>query len=72
MQAPGEVVRQRQFERSHCTIRVICMMDNITITYATVALRVPKSSKFNIEELMHFARVCRVENIIRPYVEAIL
>ncbi len=46
MQAPGKVIRQRQFERSHCISQVIFLMDNITITYATVALRVPKSSKF--------------------------
>jgi len=31
-----------------------------------------KSSNFNVEELMHFARVCRVENVMKPYVEALL
>ena len=28
--------------------------------------------KLNVEELMAFARICRVEKVIRPYVEAIL
>ncbi len=28
--------------------------------------------KLDVEELMHFARICRVEKVIRPYVEAIL
>ena len=31
-----------------------------------------KTSHFNVRELMHFARVCRVENVMRPYVEALL
>ena len=31
-----------------------------------------KEPGFNVEGLMHFARVCRVENIMRPYVEALL
>lgn len=31
-----------------------------------------KTSRFDVRELMHFARVCRVENVMRPYVEAIL
>lgn len=28
--------------------------------------------KLDVEELMNFARICRVEKVIRPYVEAIL
>ena len=28
--------------------------------------------KLDVEELLHFARICRVENIVRPYVESIL
>ncbi len=31
-----------------------------------------KTSNFSVRELMHFARVCRVENVMRPYVEALL
>lgn len=31
-----------------------------------------KTSSFDIGELMHFAKICRVENVIRPYVEALL
>jgi|SRR5450756_406800 len=31
-----------------------------------------KTTRFDVNELMYFARVCRVENVIRPYVEAIL
>jgi len=31
-----------------------------------------KTSSFIVRELMHFARVCRVENVMRPYVEALL
>jgi len=31
-----------------------------------------KTTHFDVKELMYFARVCRVENVIRPYVEAIL
>ena len=31
-----------------------------------------KTSIFNIGELMNFARICRVENVMRPYVEALL
>ena len=28
--------------------------------------------RFNPDELMHYARVCHVENVMRPYVEATL
>jgi predicted transcriptional regulator of viral defense system len=28
--------------------------------------------RFNPDELMHYARVCRVENVMRPYIEATL
>jgi predicted transcriptional regulator of viral defense system len=28
--------------------------------------------RFKVDDLMHFARVCRVENVMRPYVEALL
>jgi predicted transcriptional regulator of viral defense system len=31
-----------------------------------------KTTRFDVNELMHFARVCRVENLIMPYVEAML
>ena len=31
-----------------------------------------RTSDFNVDELMKFARICRVEKIMRPYVEAIL
>ena len=27
---------------------------------------------FNVDDLMHFARICRVEKVIRPYIEAII
>lgn len=30
------------------------------------------SRKSSVDDLMHFARVCRVETVMRPYVEAIL
>jgi predicted transcriptional regulator of viral defense system len=28
--------------------------------------------RFKVDELMHFAKVCRVEKVMRPYVEAVL
>lgn len=28
--------------------------------------------KFNIEELLKYARICRVENVMKPYLEAII
>lgn len=31
-----------------------------------------KEPGFNVEGLMHFACVCRVENVMRPYVETLL
>ena len=31
-----------------------------------------RSKKFTIDELNHFAEICRVHNVIRPYVEAII
>ena len=31
-----------------------------------------KTTRFDVNELMYFARVCQVENVIRPYVEAML
>ena len=27
---------------------------------------------FKVDDLMHFARVCRVEKVMRPYLEAII
>lgn len=27
---------------------------------------------FNVDELLHYAHICRVENVIRPYLEALL
>ena len=27
---------------------------------------------FDVGELLHYARICRVENVIRPYLEALL
>ena len=34
--------------------------------------RFKKNKKFNINEVLHFARICRVEKVIRPYLEALL
>lgn len=31
-----------------------------------------RSPQFDIDELMHFARICRVANVMQPYVEALL
>ncbi len=31
-----------------------------------------RNKKFTIDELNHFAEICRVHNVIRPYVEAII
>jgi len=31
-----------------------------------------RNSDFNVNELMKFARICRVDKIMRPYIEAIL
>ena len=27
---------------------------------------------FNVDALLYYARICRVENVIRPYLEALL
>jgi hypothetical protein len=31
-----------------------------------------RHSEFDVGELLHYASVCRVENVIRPYLEALL
>ncbi len=31
-----------------------------------------KMKKFTMDELMHYAEICRVKNVIRPYVEALI
>jgi hypothetical protein len=37
------------------------------------ALKLYRSRKrFKVDELMHYAQVCRVEKVMRPYVEALL
>jgi hypothetical protein len=31
-----------------------------------------KMKKFTMDELMHYAEICRVKNVIHPYVEALI
>jgi predicted transcriptional regulator of viral defense system len=47
--------------------------NKIGIDVALEALKNYRRRKqFNVDELMHYARVCRVERVMRPYVEATL
>jgi predicted transcriptional regulator of viral defense system len=47
--------------------------NRIGLDVALEALREgSRTHKFTVDELMHYARVCRVANIIRPYAEAIV
>ena len=31
-----------------------------------------RRTDFSVDALLHYARICRVENVIRPYLEALL
>ena len=43
------------------------------IDVALEALKLYRQRKrFKVDELMHFARICRVEKVMRPYLEATL
>ena len=47
--------------------------NKIGIEIAVEALKRYRQTKhFNIEKILHFARICRVDNVMRPYLEAIL
>jgi len=47
--------------------------NKIGLDVALEALReYSKSDKKNLDELWHYAKICRVSNIMRPYLEAIL
>ncbi len=47
--------------------------NKITLEVALEALKFYRQRKrFNVDDLMHYARICRVEKIMRPYLEAML
>jgi len=47
--------------------------NKIGLDIALEALKTYRRRKsFKVDKLLHFARVCRVENIMRPYLEALL
>lgn len=47
--------------------------NKIGLDVALEALKLYRERKsFRVDDLMHFARVCRVEKVIRPYLEAII
>jgi len=65
------------------TIRIFCpektiadcfkFRNKIGMDIALEALKLYKARKgFNSSELIKFARICRVENIMRPYLEAMI
>jgi predicted transcriptional regulator of viral defense system len=69
------------FERDHVTFRVYSVAKTIAdcfkhrnkigLDVALEALRQARSEKkINMNELWHFAKICRVTNVIRPYMEA--
>jgi predicted transcriptional regulator of viral defense system len=63
--------------RIYCPAKTIAdcfkFRNKIGLDVAIEALKsYQKTSNFSVRELMHFARVCRVENVMRPYVEALL
>jgi hypothetical protein len=31
-----------------------------------------RKNKFTMDELWHFARICRITNVLRPYLEAMV
>ena len=47
--------------------------NKIGLDVAVEALKRYRESKhFNVEKILYFARICRVEKVIRPYLEAVL
>ena len=47
--------------------------NKIGVDVAVEALRACVSSKkYTVDEFIHYARICRVERIIKPYLEALL
>ena len=49
------------------------LRNHVGVDVCLEALRLYKTrKKIRTEDLLHFARVCRVENLMRPYLEAIL
>jgi hypothetical protein len=47
--------------------------NKIGLDVALEALRLYRRHPgFNVDELLRYARVCRVENVMRPYLEALL
>lgn len=69
------------FERDHVTFRVYSVAKTIAdcfkhrnkigLDVALEALRQARSEKkINMNELWHFAKICRVTNVMRPYLEA--
>lgn len=47
--------------------------NKIGLEVAVEALkRYRQTERFNVDEILYFARICRVENVMRPYLEALL
>jgi predicted transcriptional regulator of viral defense system len=47
--------------------------NKIGLDVAVEALKLYRKTKhFSVEEILFFARICRVENVMRPYLEALL
>jgi len=70
------------FERDQVTLRVYSVAktvadcfkhrNKIGLDVALEALKDARSSKkVNADEIWHYAKVCRVANVMRPYLEAI-
>jgi predicted transcriptional regulator of viral defense system len=70
------------FERDQATLRVYCVAktvadcfkhrNKIGLDVALEALKDARSKKkASGDDLWHFAKVCRVANVMRPYLEAI-
>ncbi len=69
------------FERDQVELRVYCMAktiadcfkhrDKIGIDVALEALRDARTKRVSADELWHYAKICRVANVMRPYLEAV-
>ncbi len=46
--------------------------NKIGLDVALEALKFYRRKRFQVDELMRYARICRVEKVMRPYVEALL
>jgi len=66
-------VQARVYSREKTLADCFKFRNRIGLDVALEALRrYQKRHGVNVDQLLHFARICRVENVMRPYLEALL